>query len=319
MRGVPDIEALELLAATVRHGSISAAARECGVSQQAASVRLRGVERMLSLELFLRTPRGVVPTPGGETVASWAEEVLASAERFRSGVDTLRDARRGELTVAASQTVAAHMIPAWLVALRDRQLRTGVDPTTVQLLTANSTEVEGLVRSGTADLGFIESSTVPAGLSHTTVRKDALALVVAPSHPWARRESVGVEEVADCGLVAREAGSGTRQTWEDAVRGQLGREPAPPAVVLPTSAAVRMAVAEGLAPALLSALAVADDIRLGRLIEVPLGGRTIARPITALWRGGARDLAPISRELVQVAVETELSRSGHGLLASEWA
>lgn len=308
MDGIPDLDALALLAAAVRHGSISAAARDCGVSQQAASARLRGVERMLGLELLLRTPRGVEPTAEGETVASWAEEVLAAAERFKAGADTLRGARRRALTVAASQTVAAHMIPAWLVALRDRQLRAGQEPTAVRLLAGNSTEVEQLVRDGAADLGFIESSAVPAGLSHTTVRQDALALVVAPSHPWARRDSVGVEEVADCALVAREAGSGTRHTWEDAVRTALGRDAAAPAVVLPTSAAVRMAVAEGIAPALLSALAVADDVRLGRLIEVALEGRSVARPITALWRGGARDLAATSRELVEVAVETELAR-----------
>lgn len=304
MQGVPNIDALDLLAAAVRHGSISAAARDCGITQQSASVRLRGVERMLGMELFLRTPQGVVPTAEGETVASWAEGVLAGAERFRASVESLRDERRRELTVAASQTVAAHMIPAWLVALRERQLRAGRNPTAVSLLTANSTEVEALVRDGTADLGFIESSSVPSGLSCTTVRMDALALVVAPTHPWAQRRSVPIEEVADCELVAREAGSGTRQTWEDAVRSILGRDAVAPAIVLPTSAAVRMAVAESLAPALLSALAVADDIRLGRLIEVPLGERTIARPITALWRGGPRDLLSISRELVEVAVAT---------------
>lgn len=302
MQGVPDIKALELLAAAVRYGSISAAARECGVTQQSGSTRLRGVERQLGLELFLRTPRGIVPTAEGEIVASWAEGVLAGAERFRAGIETLRDERRRELTVAASQTVAAHMIPAWLVALRERQVRAGRNPTAVRLLSANSTDVEGLVRNGAADLGFIESPVPPTGLSQTKVRMDTLALVIAPSHPWAQRRSVTIDEVADCELVAREAGSGTRQTWEDAARRVLGRDAADPAVVLPTSAAVRMAVAEGLAPALLSALAVADDIRLGRLIEVPLDGQPIARPITALWRGGDRDLLSVSRELIEVAV-----------------
>src|SRR5690606_19591315 len=103
---LPDLRALRLLAAAVRHGSISAAARECGVTQQSASARLRSVERMLGLELLQRTTRGVEPTPAGETAAAWAEEVLAAAERFRIGVGTLRGERRRELTVAASQTVA---------------------------------------------------------------------------------------------------------------------------------------------------------------------------------------------------------------------
>jgi DNA-binding transcriptional LysR family regulator len=303
MQGVPDIDALQLLSAAVRYGSISAAARESGVTQQTASARLRGVERQLGLELFRRTPHGVVPTPAGETLASWAEDVLAGAERFRAGVETLRDERSRELTVAASQTVAAHMVPSWLVALRVRQVRAGRAPTAVRLLTANSVEVEELVRSGPADLGFIESPVLPAGLSQTSVRTDALVLVVAPGHPWAARDEITMEEVANAELVAREEGSGTRQTWEAAVRAHLQRDPAPPAVVLPTSAAVRSAVAEGLAPALLSGLAVADDVRLGRLAEVPMTGPPVVRPISALWRGKARDLTPTSRELLEVAVD----------------
>ncbi|MGF2949645.1 LysR family transcriptional regulator [Microbacterium alcoholitolerans] len=303
MHGVPEIDALELLSAAVRYGSISAAARECGVSQQSASTRLRGVERQLGMELFLRTPHGVVPTPEGETVASWAADVLAGAERFRAGVETLRDERRRELTVAASQTVAAHMVPAWLVVLRERQMRAGRTPTAVRMLTGNSNQVADLVRGGAVDLGFIESTTVPANLSQSVVGMDALALVVDPGHPWARRETVSLGEVADAGLVAREAGSGTRQTWEDAVRDRLGRDAAAPAIVLPTSAAVRLAVAEGLAPAMLSRLAVIDDIRLARLVEVPMEGPPVVRPITALWRGTARDLTSTSRELVEVAAD----------------
>ncbi|MFC7787770.1 LysR family transcriptional regulator [Microbacterium sp. MAHUQ-60] len=301
MTDVPDLRALRLLTAAVRHGSISAAARECGVTQQSASTRLRGVERMLGLELLQRTTRGAEPTPAGETAAAWAEEVLAAAERFRIGVSTLRGERRRELTVAASQTVAAHLLPGWLVALRDRQVREGLEPTTVRLIAGNSVEVAALVREGAADLGFIESPVLPDGLARAVVGADALALVVAPGHPWAVAASVTMSDAASAPLVAREEGSGTRRTWEDAVRDRLHREPDAPIAVLPTSAAVRSAVANGLAPALLSRLVVADDVHLGRLVEVAIDSDPVTRPITALWRGGTRDLDPTRRDLVEVA------------------
>ncbi len=301
MTDLPDLRALQLLTAAVRHGSISAAARECGITQQSASARLRGIERMLGLELLQRTTRGVEATPAGETAAAWADEVLAAAERFRIGVGTLRGERRRELTVAASQTVAAHMLPGWLVALRDRQVRDGVEPTTVHLIAGNSVEVAALVRDGAADLGFIESPVPPAGLSRAVVGADALALVVAPGHPWAVVASISMVDAAAAPLVAREEGSGTRRTWEDAVRSRLGREPDAPIAVLPTSAAVRSAVANGLAPAMLSRLVVADDIHLGRLVEVTIDSDPVTRPITALWRGGIRDLDPTRRDLLEVA------------------
>ncbi|WP_159577286.1 LysR family transcriptional regulator [Microbacterium sp. 8M] len=301
---MPDLGSLELLVAVVRTGSISAAARDTGVTQQSASARLRAVERQLGLSLFHRTPSGSRPTLEGEVVASWADDVLAAAGRFQAATRTLRGESSARLTVAASQTVSARLLPRWLVALRRHQLGAGRTPTAVQLLSGNSADAEALVREGRADLAFIESSEVPADLGSTTVDRDELVLVVAPGHPWIGHGPVAFEVAAAEPLVAREQGSGTRRAWEDEVRRRLDRAAAEPAVVLPTSAAVRSAVADGLGAAVLSRREAADDIRLGRLRAVRTAGDPIVRPITALWRGGARDLPPAGRELIDVAVRT---------------
>lgn len=307
MQDVPDLGALELFVSAVRHRSISAAARESGVAQQTASVRLRGLERMLGLELLRRSPQGVVPTAAGEVAAARADDLIAGAERFRVAIETLRDEHRRDLTVAASQTVAEHLLPRWLVALRERQMRAGRSPTAVRMVTANSVEVEEFVRAGVVDLGFIESPALPEGLSHTVVTTDELTLVVAPSHPWVARDGVALADVAAQGvLVMREEGSGTRRAWEETVKSRVGGMPVVPLAVLATSASVRSAVSGGLGAAILSNFAITDDLRLGRLVEVPLIEGVVTRPITALWRGGRRDLSITSRELIETAVECEL-------------
>ncbi|MGN8027363.1 LysR family transcriptional regulator [Microbacterium sp. 22242] len=334
---MPDIGSLELLVAVVRTGSISGAAREVGVTQQSASARLRAMERQLGLTLFRRTTAGAVPTHEGEVVASWADDVLAAAGRFRAGTETLRGESRARLTVAASQTVSAHLVPVWLVELRRRQLAAGRTPTAVRLLSGNSEDAEAMVRDGQADLAFIESSAVPSDLGRTTVGRDALVLVVAPGRRWSADrtgqartgldgtgrggtgqggtghddtglddtgldDTVPFAQAADEPLVAREEGSGTRRAWEDEVRRRLGRDAAEPAMVLPTSAAVRSAVANGLGAAVLSRREVADDIRLGRLRALRTSGDPVTRPITALWRGSPRDLSSTGWELIEVAV-----------------
>lgn len=299
---MPDIGSLELLVAVLRTGSISAAARETGVTQQSASARLRAMERQLGLSLFHRSASGTRATLEGEVVASWADDVLAAVSRFRAATRTLRGESAARLTVAASQTVSARLLPQWLVALRRRQIEDGRTPTTVQLLSGNSTDAAALVREGQADVAFIESSEIPADLGSTTVDQDELVLVVAPEHAWGQHGPVPFADAADEALVAREQGSGTRRAWEDEVRRRLGRDAAEPVAVLPTSAAVRSAVAGGLGAAVLSRREAADDIRLGRLRAVRTSGAPVIRPITALWRGGARDLPAAGRELVEIAV-----------------
>jgi len=298
---VPDIEALRLLRAVCELGSISAAARDRGVTQQSASARLRAMERALGLELLLRSPQGVTATPAGEVFVSWADELLHAADRLETGIGQLRGETGRELSVAASQTVASHLLPRWLVALRSAQLAAGRTPTEVRLLTANSADTCARVRGGAASLGFIESPEPLADLSSRVIARDELVVVVATDHPWAVRDAVPLAEIAGTGLVARELGSGTRRSWELVVEERLGHAPAAPAVVLANTAAIRSAVASGLAPAVLSSRVVADDLRLGRLARVAVDTDPITRPITAIWRGAARDLTPVARDLLEAA------------------
>lgn len=212
--------------------------------------------------------------------------MLDAADRLREGLVTLGAARQPQqLAVGASQTIAAHLLPGWLVSLRRQQEAAGDDLTAVELCTANSTDVVGLVRSGSLDLGFIETPHLPADLGHRTIGSDPLVVAVAATHPWAARSAVTLAEVAATPLVTREAGSGTRAAYERAVADRLGVAVAAPAATLATEAAVRSAISHGVAPAVVSGLSVSDDIRLGRIVVVPL---TDVPPFEAAYRDLAR-------------------------------
>ncbi|HEU0256626.1 MAG TPA: LysR substrate-binding domain-containing protein [Microbacteriaceae bacterium] len=340
-RRIDDLEALDVLDAVARCGSMSAAARECRLSQQAVSARIRDIERRVGFALFERSPRGVALTAEGESVVAWSREVLVAAARLDAAVDLMHRPVQHTLTVGGSQTIAAELLPGWLLGLRQRQLQTGEAPTPVRLRTGNSAEVARLVASGELDVGFIESPAVPRRLSSVTVATDRLVAVVAGSHPWAaaravrpaserapeharegaegrgekhaqeyawqpqrseaRSRGVTLAEVAATPLVTREQGSGTRLAYETAVRERLAVRPADPALVLGTSVAVLHAVAGGVAPAVLSELAVADEAALGRVCRIPIVGDPITRPLTALWSWGVDGLRGAARLLVDLA------------------
>ena len=308
----PSLSELRVFDCAVRTGSLSAAARELGLSQQAVSARLRGLERLLGLELVRRSPAGVTPTQVGDSVLAWAREVLDAAQRFDTSVAALHgETGAATLTVAASQTIAAHLLPDWIVELRSARIGADLPPTQTALRTANSAEVIALVRSGEADLGFIEHPDSPPGLGRAVIGQDRMLVAIAPQHPWAQRASIPLAELAATPLVTREEGSGTRAAFEAAVRERLGGEAARPLLSLATEAAVRSAVARGVAPAVLSELTVRDDVRLGRILALPITADPLLRPFAAIWRGGPRDLNGARRDLVEIA-----ARSGEGRTAS---
>src|SRR5688500_6211851 len=111
---VPDLGALELLLAVVRLGSVGRAAAELGVTQPAASARIRSMERQAGVALLERSPRGSRPTEAGALVAEWARQVITAAEALDAGLDALRERRDGRLRVVASLTVAEYLMPGWL-------------------------------------------------------------------------------------------------------------------------------------------------------------------------------------------------------------
>ncbi|WP_164512764.1 LysR family transcriptional regulator [Leucobacter chromiireducens] len=300
----PDLAALRCFEAALRTGSISAAGRELGVTQQAVSARLRGLERLVGVSLVQRSPAGVTATPAGDAVLAWAREVLSAAARLDEGIASLAGGASRTLTVGASQTIAAHLLPTWLIELRGAQLAAGRSATSVALRTANSADTVAAVRTGELDLGFIETPTLPHGLGVAQIGVDRMVLAVSPAHAWAARDGVTLAEIAAIQLVTREAGSGTREAFETAVARQLGGEPLAPVLELGTEAAVRSAVAKGVAPAVLSELSVRDDARLGRIAVVPIDPAPLERPLTAVWRGSRRDLAGARRELVAIAARS---------------
>ncbi|WP_025156424.1 LysR family transcriptional regulator [Leifsonia aquatica] len=292
----PDPESLRLLVGVAATGSVSRAAREAGVSQQAASARMAALERDLGVPLLTRTPHGTRPTEAGALVVEWAGELLAAVDRFASAASALRPPGPGSVRVAASMTIAEQLAPGWITGLRAAE-----PEVRIELTAANSVAVVEAVRGGAADLGFIETPDLPAGLAHRPIATDELVVVVGPGHPWTRRRSgVTAAELAAAPLVARESGSGTRLALERALA-DAGLAPVAPALELSTTTAIRSTVAAGAGPAALSILAVREQLADGTLVQVRVRDLRVIRPLTAIWRGGAEPSSTAAAHLLRLA------------------
>lgn len=303
---MPDLTSLEVLLAIARTGSLSAAGRECGLTQQAVSGRIAALERQTGVRLVIRTKTGSRLTSSGVVAAQWADRLLGVAHEVDAGLATLRDDSKTRLRLTASLTIAEQLLPRWLVSWRDAVTRQGAPPPDVILSAANSEHVIAALRADEADLGFIESPGVPRGLRSSVVAHDELVVVVPPMHRWARRSApVRPEELATTPLVTREKGSGTRSFLISALSKSTDAPQVPAALELSTAAAVRAAVLADAGPAVLSRLAVADDLELGRLRAVEVDGMDLRRALRAVWLGARTPPAGAVRDLLShIAVVT---------------
>ncbi len=295
---MPELSALEVLSAIAKTGSLSAASREVGTTQQAVSARLTSIESQVGVRLVTRTTRGTQLTPAGEVVAEWADQVLDVALRVDTGLASLRAERRSQLKVSASQTVAEQLLPRWLVSFQAAAVRHGAIAPEVSF---NATDSEGAiaaVRDGQAELGFIETRGALHGLRSRVIGRDELIVVVPPDHKWVRRSApITVAELRQTPLVSRQSGwrllLGADELEDD-------DQPVPVAhpLELASAAAVRAAVLAGAGPAVMSRLAVSDDLSHGRLRAIPVDDFDLRRDLRAIWLGAHTAPAGAARDLL---------------------
>lgn len=293
----PDLPTLDLLLSVAALGSVGKAAAQHGISQPSASARLQRLERRLGVALLVRTARGTSLTPAGEAVVAWAHDVVSSAAAFTDGIATLRARGRSRLRVTASLTVAEYLLPRWLLVLR----RTHPD-LDIAATVANSAEVCEQLRSGDADVGFVEMPVVPKDLSRRKVGTDRLALVVAAAYPLAARaRTLRVRDLPDQPLLLREPGSGTRDTFLHALAAALRvRDPElPHAIHLGSTTTIVATVRAGGGVGVVSARAVADEVDAGSLVELHVPDLDLVRPLHAVWQGAIPP--PLVEEIISIA------------------
>lgn len=128
-------------------------------------------------------------------------------------------------------------------------------------------------------------------------------MVVAPSHTWARRQRVRAAELIRTRLVSREARSGTRQAWEQAVREQLDLELAAPILEVSSTTAIKAATMGGIGPAVLSVRAVTAELAAGTLVRVDVPALDLTRRMHAIWPAGHTLQGP-AHDLLAIALRS---------------
>lgn len=293
-----DVDGLALLLAVREAGSIAAAAQRLGVTQPAASARLRSMENRLKLTLVERRSAGSQLTEAGHAVCGWGEPVFDALRQVEIGIDALVADANSDMTVTASRTVAEFLLPTWIARLRRRR-----PELSLRLTVTNSRGVLEALRNRTAQIGFIETPVKPQGVQSVVVGWDELAVVAPANHPWSRRRRpVDAEELSREPLVVREAGSGTRETLER----YLTRPLTSVALEADSTSAIIGAVLGELAPAVVPRRAVTSELAARRLVEVPLD-TTLRRPFRAVWREGEQLRPPVT-DLLECADDRPSTR-----------
>jgi DNA-binding transcriptional LysR family regulator len=187
----------EYALAVAEEGSVTAAAERLHVAQPSMSQQIRTLERELGVQLFARTPSGLVPTVAGRAFLREAEVAVSAARRARATARAGADDLVGELVVAAQMGFGTRQLPGALSALRRRFPR--VEVTVFE--EPSSAELDRLCRRGVLDLALMakcerspadahhlgdEEFVVVLGTGHRLLAADRVELRELDGEPWVR-------------------------------------------------------------------------------------------------------------------------------------
>jgi DNA-binding transcriptional LysR family regulator len=181
-----DLNLLVLCDVVLRERSVARAARELHLSPSAVSHGLARLRRLFQDPLFLRVPKGVVPTERALGLAapiadilSRVGQVVASATPFSAATSTRR------FTLGMPDATAASLIPALLAKVQ--RSAPSIDISVLQVFPQSAlTELE----TRSIDLAVAPLDEVPARFWAQVVLRDEFVIAARAGHPFLKKPSV---------------------------------------------------------------------------------------------------------------------------------
>lgn len=179
------LRALRCFHAIIRSGSVTAAARELGLSQPAASRLLAQLEQQLGFSLFFRKKGRLLPTTEGQALFKEVDLALGSIERVNSFARDIANFKTGQLKLVAPPSFSEGVLPQIVAAFLDRfpSVRLTIDSHSVET-------TKSMIASGAADAGFIKLPFDRPDLRAEKVVANETVCVVPRDSPLARAKSL---------------------------------------------------------------------------------------------------------------------------------
>jgi DNA-binding transcriptional LysR family regulator len=104
----------------LKEGSLSAAARELGLTQPTIGRHVDALESAIGFQLFIRSPQGLIPTEAALDLKPHVEQLAANAAALLRAATGQGNTVRGTVRISASEVIGIEVLPPMLAALKDR-------------------------------------------------------------------------------------------------------------------------------------------------------------------------------------------------------
>ncbi|TCP58931.1 DNA-binding transcriptional LysR family regulator [Tumebacillus sp. BK434] len=271
------------------------AAEQLGYAQSSVTAQIQALEEELGTPLFDRLGKKILLTEAGARLLPFAAEMVRMHDAAKEALQS--DATpSGTLTIGAPESLAAYRLPEIV-----REYRRLYPQVKFVLRPGMCFELRQGVRAGQLDFAFLlEPQGEATDLHLETLVEERMAMIAPPDHPFAAKERVQPEDLAQESFLHTEPGCSYRGQFEQ----YLQRHGVTPANSLEfwNIEAIKNCVMAGLGLSFLPLIAVESELREGKLAVLPWQEPAI-RVATQLIHHKSKWLSPAHREFMRLVRE----------------
>jgi len=273
--------------------SFTRAADELCITQPTVSKQIVDLEHFFDVRLIDRTKRVVTLTKAGEILFQYAREMVNLKKDTIEAIASFKGLKKGKMTLGASTIPGIYIMPRLLSEFKKRYA--GIN---FELIIADTREIIDNMENGSLDLGIVGSKNETAKIEFRKLIDDTIIFIGPPDSPG----PITLQQFREYPLIARERGSGTRNTVEVSLAKIRGLEKDRLNVVAEFSdnEAIKNAVMSGMGMAYISELAVLGLLRDGLVKKITVDGiPPIKRSFFIITRKG-KTILPQVKVLMEI-------------------
>ena len=263
---------LRALAAVARHGSMTAAAAQIGLTTPAVHSQIRALEGAVGTALLQRHPDGSGSrlTPAGAVLLEGVEQIEGALDHAFGRIAAIQSGRAGRVVLGVVST-AKYFAPALVQTLR--RLHPEIE---IALQVGNREEILRDLSMLRIDLTIMGRPPRDPPTEAQPIGPHPHSLVAAPDHRLAGQRALSAADLAGETFLARESGSGTR-TLMIRYLDRIGDGQPFDFVDMGSNETIKQAAMAGLGIGFLSLHTAADELRRGSLVTLDAPGLPIER------------------------------------------
>ena len=293
-----DLWQLNIFCKVIELKSFSKAGNAVHLSQPTISNHIKDLEDHFDCRLIDRLTKEAVPTKAGELLYGYAKKFLALRDETETALAEYNGKIRGRLVIGGSTIPGTYLMPQMIAGFK------GQYPEVIISLIIGDTAhiIEGIL-DGNLELGLVGARAETQKIAQKQLISDEMRLIVPAHHRWANQNHVSMKQLVSEPFILREPGSGTLKSLHQSLHDQgYAVEELKVIAELGSTEAICQGIKNGVGVSILSTLAVAEDLRAGKLSALKVDGLHLERNFYLTWHRH-RSPSPLHQAFVKFLKE----------------